>query len=183
MLILSWLQQVRPNPNFRGNNFRDCHKNGSENYCSTAMLRRVHDSFGQILVFLIFLHSRWVQEKKIWERKKGEIETTKKVFKLTHDWAKLTANWAPMQRITISKDTSWIFCINTDLLCNIQQVYIGSTSTEAPWNPFQVTHNSVLNVKGFTTLWIQTWLDSMTLKVFSKVNDSMILGLSSWMGK
>lgn len=69
--------------------------------------------------------------KKICERKKGELKKTKKVFKLTHDWANLTANWAPMNDSAedikerdqdVSEDRRWIFCIGTDLLCDLQQV-------------------------------------------------------------
>lgn len=44
----------------------------------------------------LFLIACECDQKKIWERKKDEIKTTKKVFKFTDDWANLTANWAPM---------------------------------------------------------------------------------------
>lgn len=89
------MQQAEPDPNFNASNFMDCHKNGSENSWTTAMLGRVNDSFGQILLFLNFLNNRWVQSKKSGKGKKQRT-CWKKVFKLTYDWANLTANWASM---------------------------------------------------------------------------------------
>lgn len=64
MSVLLGLQQVEPDPNLSWSNFIDYHKNESENSCTTAMLRVVHDSFGQIFLFLTFLNSLWVWSKK-----------------------------------------------------------------------------------------------------------------------